>query len=314
MNQDFYIVTGGAGFIGSSIVRNLVKKNFNVIVIDNLSTGKLENLKEVKNRIHFFESDICEDLSFLKNYKSIKAVFHLAALPSVAYSVENPVETNHINLFGTLNILEYARHNNIKKFIFSASSAAYGNSDILPNVETAVSEPQSPYAVQKVSSEYYVKLYSQLYGIDTVCLRYFNVFGPGQNPESEYAAVIPKFILKSLNNEVLTVFGDGNQTRDFIFVEDVANANIRCLEYKTSGETINIATGKSINLNELIKKISIILNKKLNVNYSEARSGDVIHSAASIKKAFDIIQFKPDYSLDKALEETIRWFKTNENI
>ncbi|MCK9224940.1 MAG: NAD-dependent epimerase/dehydratase family protein [Candidatus Muirbacterium halophilum] len=301
------VVTGGAGFIGSNLVKKLVEKNFKVIVIDNLYSGKYSNLESVKDNIYFFEKDICDDLSFLNELGQISGIFHLAAIPSVNFSLENPIEVNRVNVEGTINLLEFCKKNNVKTFVYSASSAAYGERQG-KNSEQDLPYPISPYGVSKLTGEYYVKAYSTLYDINGICLRYFNVFGPGQSPDSEYAAVIPKFIFSAVNNSELKVFGDGEQTRDFTFVGDIVNANIKAYEKNENIGTINIATGKSVSLNSLIEEISKIKGENLNVKYLPERAGDIKFSQADVNLSFEKIGFKAEYKFAYGIEKTYRWF------
>lgn len=301
------IVTGGAGFIGSNIVKSLVDKDFEVIVIDNLYSGKFDNLKDISKKIRFFEKDICDNLDYLKEFGKIDGIFHLAAIPSVNYSLENPIEVNRVNVEGTINLLEFAKKNNIERFIYSASSAAYGETEG-KNTEKDLPQPISPYGVSKLTGEYYVKAYSSLYGIKGVCLRYFNVFGPGQSPDSEYAAVIPKFIFSAINDNTLKVYGDGSQTRDFTFVGDIVNANIKAFEKNQNTGTVNIATGNSVSLNELIEEISRIRGHKVNVDYCDERAGDIKFSEADVSLAFQKLDYKTEFSFSFGIEKTYRWF------
>lgn len=248
------IVTGGAGFIGSHLVDFLISLGVEVSIIDNLSTGKKENLNP---KAIFFNADVCnlEDIKPL--FKNVDVVFHLAAAPSVQYSIENPKETNDINVGGTLNVLLSAKEAGVKRFVFSSSSAVYGDVEKIPTDEGCKINPKSPYALHKYTGELYCRLFSEIYNLETVCLRYFNVYGPRQNPNGAYASVIAKFYELNKNKEVLTITGDGNQTRDFVFVEDVARANIFAAKSSMvgRGEAINIGSGKKYSVNEVAKII-----------------------------------------------------------
>ncbi|MGM0607658.1 MAG: SDR family NAD(P)-dependent oxidoreductase [Candidatus Muiribacteriota bacterium] len=306
MNK-YVVVTGGAGFIGSNLTVKLVDKGYKVIVVDDLSSGSLKNLDEVIDKIHFFNLDISNSLDVLNSYEKIEAVFHLGAIPSVPYSVKKPVHTNRVNLGGTLNLLEFARKKNIKKFIFSSSSAIYGENKEV-NYESGQAAPLSPYGVEKLCSEKYVSLYNDIYNIDTISLRYFNVFGPKQNPYSEYSAVIPKFVKQIEKNENLIVYGDGKQTRDFVFVENVAEANIKALNSSINGEVVNIGTGKGISVNYLIEELFKIAKKEVKVQYHPQRKGDIKHSTSNIKKAEKILLYNPEISFRKGLKKTYRWY------
>jgi UDP-glucose 4-epimerase len=297
------VVTGGCGFIGSNLVRGLFK-SMEVTVIDNLSTGNLSNLEGMD--VKLVRGDIL-DLSLLKNvFKETDYVFHLAAVVSVQESVKDPTRANEVNVKGTLNVLEAARIRDVRKIIYSSSCAVYGDSDSLPLKETTLPKPKSPYAVSKLAAENYCKVYNEIYGLKSVSLRYFNVYGPRQDPFSDYAAVIPKFILRVLRGENPIIYGDGEQTRDFIYVKDVVKANMLAME-KGKG-VYNIASGKSVSINELAHLICRLAGKELNPIYEEEREGDIKHSAADISRAREI-GFKPSYSLEGGLAETIEYWK-----
>ena len=256
-----YIVTGGAGFIGSHVVDAIAPEN-EVVVIDNFSSGKPENLDVFPDNVHVIRGSI-NDLSLLKKvFKGADGIFHLAAIASVAGSVDNPLATHETNLTGTLNVLIAARESKVRRVVFSSSSAVYGNEPTLPKREDMPPFPLSPYAVTKLASEYYCKVFSELYGVKTVSLRYFNVFGPRQDPEGEYAAVIPKFITSMLNNKAPVIFGDGTQTRDFVYVKDVVRANLLAMQSSATG-TFNIGSGNGTNLNTLVNCIAGIVDISL---------------------------------------------------
>lgn len=304
------LVTGGAGFIGSSLVRGLLKEGKNVRVVDNLSTGNISNVKEILDEIEFIEGDIRDLRTVQEASEKIKYVFHQAAIPSVPRSVENPVEFNQSNIDGTLNVLIAARDKGVKRVIYAGSSSVYGDSPKLPKKEDMKPNPLSPYALTKLTGEYYCKVFSEIYGLETVTTRYFNVFGPRQNPESQYAAVIPKFVLAFLKGKSPTVFGDGEQTRDFTFVENVVYANILCSKAKkTKGEIINIATSSRISLNELIHILTKITGRKINPVYAEPRKGDIKHSLADISKAEKMIGYQPIVDFKQGLKKTIQWMQ-----
>lgn len=305
-----YIVTGGAGFIGSNIVAELVRRGEQVRVIDNLLTGKKENLADCIDKIEFLEGDIT-NLDFLQQaFKGGAYILHQAALPSVPRSVANPVESNRNNIDGTLNVLVAARDNNIKRVVYAASSSAYGNTTADYKSEDLPANPLSPYALMKYTGEVYCRLFYQLYGLETVALRYFNVFGPHQNPSSEYAAVIPKFITLILKGESPIIYGDGNQSRDFTYVANNIHANLLAATSKNgAGEVINIACGESLSLNELVELINQELGTNVKPKYQEDRAGDVKHSKASISKAARLINYKPIKTFQEGLQETIAWYK-----
>lgn len=308
MKNKKVVVTGGAGFIGSNIVQELAKEN-KVIVIDNLSTGNIGNIKEEINqrKVDFIEGSITNLKLLEKTFEDIDYVFHQAAVVSIPYSIDNPIETNNVNIGGTLNVLSAASKNNVKKVVFASSCAVYGNPTDLPIRETAQINPLAPYTISKIVGEYYCKIFTDLFNLPTVCLRYFNVYGPRQDPNSAYAAAIPKFIDLVLKNKQPTIFGDGTQTRDFIFVKDVTKANTIAAESKRTG-VFNIASGEKISINDLAKKIIEINNKELKPIYKEKRKGDIKDSLADVSKASKELNFKADYKLGKGLKETIKWF------
>lgn len=308
-----FVVTGGAGFIGSNLSEELSKMG-KVEIIDNLSTGRIDNIRDLmgKNGVKFVEGTIT-DLDLLKEtFEGANCVFHQAAIPSVQRSVENPLATNEANIEGTLNVLIAAKDCGVKKVIFASSSSVYGNTPRLPKREGMRPNPLSPYAVSKLSGEYYCKTFSGVFGLKTVCLRYFNVFGPKQDPASDYAAVIPKFITCFLNKNPPVIFGDGKQTRDFTFVKDVVKANILAIKGDVEG-VFNIACGQRISINELANKIMKIAGAggKLEPIYEKSRPGDVRHSLSDISLARDKLGYEPGYSLEEGLEETVKWFRKN---
>lgn len=306
------LVTGGAGFIGSSLVRGLLKEGKTVRVIDNLSTGSIANLEDILDQVEYIDGDIRDLSAIQKASESIKYIFHQAAVPSVPRSIENPVDSNQSNIDGTLNVLLAARDQRVKRVIYAGSSSVYGDTPDLPKKEDMKPRPLSPYAVTKLTGEYYCQVFSDVYGLETVTTRYFNVFGPRQNPESQYAAVIPKFIDAFLRGNPPTVFGDGEQTRDFTFVDNVVHANILCSKAKkTSGEVINIATSSRISLNELISILRKITDRDIDPVYADPRKGDVRHSLADISRAQKLIGYKPIVDLKQGLRKTIQWMQKN---
>jgi nucleoside-diphosphate-sugar epimerase len=304
------VVTGGAGFIGSYLVRELVKRGFSVKVIDNLSTGKKKNIEDILGDIEFIEGDIRDINTLNKHFEKTEVVFHQAALPSVPRSINNPIASNDHNVNGTLNVLVAARDKGVKRVIYASSSSAYGNTDVEYKTETLPSNPLSPYALTKFTGEVYCKLFTKLYGLETVSLRYFNVFGPRQDPNNQYAAAIPLFINLMLKGESPTVFGNGEQSRDFTYVKNNVEANIAAaLSNKGAGETINIACGESITLDKLISEINANLKTNIKPIYKEPRVGDVKHSKADIKKAESMLGYKPSVYFADGLRETIEWYK-----
>jgi len=305
-----YIVTGGAGFIGSHIVEHLAKSNHEVVVVDNLFSGKLSNIEPfLKNDSVTFVKGSITDLPLLvKTFKGADGIFHEGAIASVPRSVANPVATNEANVTGTLNVLVAARDCGVRKVLFASSSSVYGNTPTLPKCEDMTPNPLSPYAVSKLTGEYYMNVFSGVYGIQTLSLRYFNVFGPRQDPKSEYAAVIPKFITKILRHESPTIYGDGGQTRDFSFVKDVVQANIRAMESKAQG-VFNVAYCKRIDLNELASMIKEITGIAVPLVYEPARTGDVRDSLADISRAQDAFGYAPEFTVKTGLMETIEWYR-----
>lgn len=309
MKSKKIVVTGGAGFIGSNLARALAIDN-HVVVFDDLSTGHLENIKDMidSNKIEFIKGNIV-DLDLLKKtFQGADYVFHEAAIPSVPKSVNDPLQSNLINVNGTLNVLVAARDSSVKKVVYASSSSVYGNTPTLPKKEDMRPDPLSPYAVGKLSGEHYCHVFTQAYGLPTVALRYFNVYGPYQDPKSEYAAVIPNFIARILGGHPLIIYGDGEQTRDFIFVDDVVRANILAAGCSAIG-VFNIAGGKRVSMNDLAKSIMTICEKDLGIIHEKPRLGDVRHSLADISKAKEKFNHVPKFSLTDGLKETIKWFQ-----
>ena len=308
------VITGGAGFIGSNLVNALLDRDYDVTVIDNLSTGKLDNIRnllENNKNLNFIQGDI-RDLSLLqKIFNNKDYVFHLAAISSVAKSVENPILVDEVNIRGTLNILVAARDTSIKKVVFASSAAVYGDTRELPKREDMPPNPLSPYAVSKLTGEYYCRVFSELYDLKTISLRYFNVYGARQDPNSEYAAVIPKFIHRILDNKPPIIYGDGSQTRDFIYVKDIVRANLLAIEKKDITGVFNIASGRKTSINTLANMIMDILDRKLKPIYEKPREGDIKDSYADISKAKNKLGFKPLYTLEDGLGGTIEYFKTS---
>ncbi|WP_202110903.1 NAD-dependent epimerase/dehydratase family protein [Flavobacterium hydrocarbonoxydans] len=298
-----YVITGGAGFIGSHIAEYLSKEGHLVTVLDSLRTGFEENLTGLN--VDFVHGDIRDENLVNEVISGAEAIFHLAALVSVPESLLKIRECIEINTIGTINILEAAKNNAGCKVVLSTSAANYGNNPVLPKVETMSPEPMTPYAVTKLDGEYYLKMYLDQYDVPTASLRYFNVFGPRQNPESAYAAAVPIFISKALQNEPITIYGDGSQTRDFIYVKDVVRANI--LASQAGNETYNVALGHSTSVLELAEKIIKITNSKSQIKFLDERPGDIKHSRANPEK-FNQLGFQPQYSIDQALEETILFY------
>lgn len=304
-----YLVTGGAGFIGSNIVEELLKRGEHVRVLDNLSTGKRENLRPFLNDIELIEGDVRSYHIVREAVQGVDFILHQAALPSVPRSIKDPITTNEVNVIGTLNILDAARECSVKRVVFASSSSVYGNNLVLPKREDLVPDPISPYAVSKLAAEKYCKAFYEVYGLETVCLRYFNVFGSNQDPNSQYSAAIPKFITAILNGDRPTVYGDGEQSRDFTYVQNVVEANLLACEAEgVAGETFNIACGESITINQLIQKINEIFGKHVQSKYLEAREGDVKHSLADIGNAKKFLSYEVHDFFDSGLEKTVAWY------
>jgi UDP-glucose 4-epimerase len=308
------VVTGGVGFIGSQLAEELLKRRYKVIILDDLSTGKLENITHILNstkptnfttqQTEFVRGSIA-DLPLVKNvFQGVDYVFHQAAIPSVPRSIENPQATHDANITGTLNVLLAAKDNGVKKVIYASSSAVYGDTPTLPKTEDMFPNPQSPYAVTKLAGEYYCRVFHQVYGLPTVCLRYFNVYGPRQDPRSQYAAVIPAFIQNVLDGRPPIIFGDGKQTRDFTFVRDVVDANILAAESDATG-VYNIGRGERVSINRLAKLVIKLVGNKVAPVHREPRPGDVKHSLADISRARQF-GYNPQYDLEEGLRETIR--------
>ncbi|MDQ7063931.1 MAG: SDR family oxidoreductase [candidate division KSB1 bacterium] len=305
-----YLVTGGAGFIGSNLVHELVRRGEHVRVLDDLSTGRPENLRGILDKIEFIEGDICDEETVRRAMYGMDYVLHQAALPSVQRSVNNPIASNRVNVNGTLTLLMAAREQRVKRFVIASSSSVYGDTPVLPKVEDMPINPLSPYATSKLAAEKYAMNFYKLYGLPTVALRYFNVFGPRQNPKSQYAAVIPKFITAMLKGELPVVYGDGEQSRDFTFIENVVQANLQaCHSEKAPGHVVNIACGQRYSLNDLLRMLERVLEVPANAVYESPRPGDVKHSLASIELARDVLDYKPQVSFEEGLRRTVAWYQ-----
>jgi len=301
------VVTGGAGFIGSHLAERLVEQGYRTIIIDDLSTGKIENIKELLNKesTEFVQGSVT-DLQLLNQlFQDTSYIFHLAAIPSVPRSVENPQASHEVNVNGTLNVLLAAKENGVMKVVYASSSSVYGDTPTLPKREDMMPCPLSPYAVTKLTGEYYCQVFSKVYQLPTVCLRYFNVYGPRQDPNSQYAAVIPRFIQRVSEGNPPIIFGDGEQTRDFTFIKDAVEANILAAESDASG-LVNISRGESISINELAKLIIGAIGNNVKPIHQEPRPGDIKYSLADISKA-RACGYEPKYSLETGLGETIGW-------
>jgi UDP-glucose 4-epimerase len=303
------VVTGGAGFIGSHLAEELLKRRYKVIILDDLSTGRRENIEPIiaNSDVQFIEGSVTDLPLLNKLFQNVSYVFHLAAIPSVPRSIESPLASHNVNITGTLNVLLAAKDNKVKKVIYASSSAVYGDTPTLSKREDMPPNPQSPYAVTKLAGEYYCHVFHQVYGLPTICLRYFNVYGLRQDPNSQYSAVIPRFIQRVLDNKPPVIFGDGEQTRDFAFVKDVVGATILAAESDATG-IFNISTGERISINKLAALIINLIGNSVEPIHEELRFGDIRHSLADISKAK---QFgcNPKYDLEEGLRETIGSFK-----
>lgn len=303
-------MTGGAGFIGSNITQELVKRGHAVRVVDNFITGKKENIASFLDDIELIEGDIRDYETCRRALEGVDFVLHQAALPSVPRSIKDPLLTNEINIKGTLNLLLASRDTGVKRFVFASSSSVYGDDPNLPKKEGTLGNPLSPYALSKLVGEKYCQVFSQLYGLSTVCLRYFNIFGPRQDPLSPYAAAIPNFISRMLKGERPAIFGDGEQSRDFTYVSNVVEANILASKARdVSGEVFNIACGERTTVNSLALKINEILKDKISPSYDKPRPGDIRHSYADISKARKMLKYEPLVPFGEGLKETIRWHR-----
>lgn len=315
MSGTFDLVTGGAGFIGSHLCEALLESGRRVKIVDDFSTGKRENLlhflDRFADRLEVSELDIRDRTGLSDVMAGVERVFHLAAMTSVEESVQKPDKVNSINVDGTLSVLMAARQGLAKKLVFASSTAVYGNSPELPKTEAMSVEPASPYAVTKFAGELYCKIFSEIYGLPTVSLRFFNVFGPRQDPQSPYAAVVPKFMERVLRGIPPVIYGDGGQTRDFVFVKDIVAANIAAASSEVSGLSLNIASGKSYSLIELLQILGHIHGQPIEPIHEDGRSGEVRHSQASIDLAREKIGFSPVVNLEEGLRQTLVWFSDN---
>ncbi|HXN63912.1 MAG TPA: SDR family oxidoreductase [Candidatus Acidoferrales bacterium] len=305
-----YVVTGGAGFIGSNTVDELVRRGHSVLVLDDFSAGKEQNLAQSAQKIEVLRGNIVDLDTCHKACRGADYVLHLAARTSVPRSVKEPIETNRINIDGTLNMLVAARDAKVRRLIFAASSSAYGETPTLPKVETMRSEPISPYGVTKYVGEIYAGVFGRCYGLETVCLRYFNVFGPRQDPSSPYSGVLSKFCLAVNEDSQPVIFGDGEQSRDFTFIQNVVNANLlACEAADASGKVFNIGTGSRFTLNETVTLLAKISGKKLTARHDPPRAGDILHSQADINAARKFLGYDPKIGFEEGLRRTWEWYK-----
>lgn len=304
-----YLITGGAGFIGSHIAEALVGEGHAVRIFDNLSSGHLHNLDHLAGKVEFVRGDVRDAAAIRAAAQGIDYLFHEAALVSVFESVEKPFDNHEINMTGTLNVLQAARAAGVRRVVFASSAAIYGNDPELPKREGMAPQPASPYAAGKITGEYYLSIFAQLYGVQTVSLRYFNVYGPRQDPKSMYSGVISKFTDDLKAGRTPTIFGDGGQTRDFVFVKDVVQANLRAMhgDNAGAGEAFNVASGRTASLLELLGTISALAGRKIEPQFKEARRGDIRHSAAAIDKARAVLGYEPAFNLASGLLELLAW-------
>ncbi len=305
------LVTGGAGFIGGYLVEGLLSAGWLVRVIDDLSTGSERNLAHAMDRIEFTRGDIRDADALERVMDGVEVVFHHAAMASVPRSVAMPLLTNSINIDGTLLVLETARQSGVRRVVYAASSSAYGETEVLPKVETLPATPLSPYALQKYTGEVYCRLYGELYGLEAVSLRYFNIFGSRQDPNSDYAAVVPRFVTAALAGRPPVIYGDGDQTRDFTYVENAVQANLLAADAdRAPGSVINIAAGKRTSLNDLWQNIREIVGTDIEPRYAAPREGDVRDSLADLTLASDLLGYEPGVDLDAGLGRTIEGFRS----
>lgn len=307
-----YLVTGGAGFIGSNIVDELVRRGQQVVVLDDLSTGKESNLAHVRGKIDFRGGNITDLAQLQSACHGVDYVLHLAARTSVPKSVEDPVESNHVNIDGTLNALVAARDAKVRRFVFAASSSAYGETPVLPKVESMRPEPISPYGVTKYVGELYAQVFGRVYGLENACIRYFNVFGPRQDPASPYSAVLSRFMLAIIRGEQPVVYGDGEQTRDFTYIANVVDQTLRACESRdASGKVFNGGTGARISLNKVLKLLEKISGKQIQPKYDPPRPGDIRDSQADISLASKVLGYEPLVHFEEGLKRTWDWYKSN---
>ena len=307
------VVTGGAGFIGSHIADALTRNGLRVRVIDDLSTGHRENLEEITGDVDFTEGSVADEQLLKKVLDGAELVFHEAAIPSVPRSVEHPRQSHVASVDGTFTLLLAARDQKVRRVVYAASSSAYGDQPTLPKKEAMLPDPLSPYAVAKLVGEYYCQVFARVYGLETISLRYFNVFGPRQDPGSQYSGVVSRFISVLLSNQQPVIYGDGEQSRDFTYIDNVIDANLRAASVTSGfGSVVNVANGQRITLNQLLEELKAIVGKpEVKADYREARVGDVRHSLADISRASELLGYQPLVSLREGLQRTIDWWKTS---
>ena len=307
-----FLITGGAGFIGSNIAAHLAEKGDQVRILDNFSSGRRDNIEGLPDSVEVTEGDVRDYWTVAKAVDGVDYVLHQAALPSVPRSVENPLTSNAVNIDGTLNVLEAAKNAGVKKLVFASSSSVYGESEELPKHEEMSPSPLSPYAVTKITCEYYCRVYWELYRFPTVSLRYFNIFGPHQDPASEYAAVVPRFIIALLEGRPPTVYGDGEQSRDFTYIDNCVEANIlAATNNQIVGTHFNVACGEQFTLNELLDKLRTIIGVQIKAKYDPPRQGDIRHSFATIDKLVKF-GYRPAVGFEEGLRKTVEFFRSRQ--
>jgi UDP-glucose 4-epimerase len=303
------LVTGGAGFIGSALVRALLARGDKVRVIDNFYSGRRENLAAVAADVDLIEGDLRDGVALGRALDGVELIFHQAAIPSVPRSFADPIASHDVNATGTLALLAAAKRAGARRLVYAASSSAYGDAPTMPKVETMRPAPLSPYAVSKLAGEHYCQVFAGAYGLETVCLRYFNVFGPHQDPTSEYAAVIPRFVSGALAGQGVTIFGDGTQSRDFCYIDNAVEANLAAASAPgASGQVFNVACGAATSLNQVVGLIGEIIGRQIAVTYAPGRVGDVKHSLADITAARDRLGYRAAVSFREGLQRTVSWF------
>ncbi|MEP6655546.1 MAG: SDR family oxidoreductase [Myxococcales bacterium] len=303
------LVTGGAGFIGSSIARALLARGDRVRVLDNFSSGRRENVQGLAG-VELLEGDILDDAALGAAVRGVSLIFHQAAISSVPLSVADPLSSNEANATGTLKVLQAARQAGTRRVVYAASSSAYGDTPTLPKVETMATAPLSPYAVAKLAGELYCQAFHKVYGLETVALRYFNVFGPRQDPRSHYAAVIPRFATAALKGQPAVIYGDGEQSRDFCFIEDVVAANLLAAEASdAAGRVFNVARGEAVSINQVLDMLEQIVGRPIARRHEPARSGDVRHSRADISAAREVLNYRPLVTFAQGMHKTVDWFR-----
>lgn len=305
-----YVITGGAGFIGSHVAQELISRGESVRILDDFSTGRADNLREVRDQVSICEGSVCELEQIRPHFAGADYVIHLAALSSVARSVEDPLTTNEVNIGGTLNVLLASRDAGIRRLVFAASAAAYGDSSAPVRSEPDPPNPLSPYALTKLAGEYYCQVFTRIFHLEAVALRFFNIFGPRQNPESPYTGVLSKFITAYLRGTTPVIFGDGNQSRDFTYVGNVVQAVLlACRAPEAAGKVINVGTGESYTLNQTIDLLNGIFGKSATPRYDPPRAGDVRDSRADIRRARDLLSYEPRVRFEEGLRQTVAWYR-----